>query len=79
MADSKQDQEIDTMRLEHLVEPKCKEVNTHTHTHTHTHDGRSERDTGVNLKGLPVGAKARRIPATKKEHTLSAILSLSQY
>lgn len=73
MADSKQDQEIDTMRLEHLVEPKCKEVNTHTH------DGRSERDTGVNLKGLPVGAKARRIPATKKEHTLSAILSLSQY
>lgn len=73
MADSKQDQEIDTMRLEHLVEPKCKEVNTHTH------DGRSERDTGVNLKGLPVGTKARRIPATKKEHTLSAILSLSQY
>ena len=75
MADSKQDQEIDTMRLEHLVEPKCKEVNTHTLTH----DGRSERDTGDNLKGLPVGGKARRIPATKKEHTLSAILSLSQY
>ena len=39
MADSKQDQEIDTMRLEHLVEPKCKEVNTHTHTHTHTMGG----------------------------------------
>ena len=34
MADSRQDQDIDTMRLEYLVEPKCKEVNTHTHTHT---------------------------------------------
>ena len=72
MADSRQDQETDTMRLEHLVEPKCKEVNTHTH------DGRSERDTGVNLKELPMGAKARTL-ATKKEHTLSTILSMSQY
>ena len=32
MADSRQDQDIDTMRLEYLVEPKCKELNTHTHT-----------------------------------------------
>lgn len=74
MADSRQDQETDTMRPEHLVEPKCKEVNTHTHTH----DERSERDTGVNLKERPVGAKAR-ILATKKEHTLSTIPSMSQY
>lgn len=72
MADSRQDQDIDTIRLEYLVEPKCKEVNTQTH------DERSERDTGVNLKELPV-AKSRRIPATKKEHTLSTILSMIQH